>query len=186
MIHIYTLWLPILLSSAGVFIASSVIHMLLPWRNDDYSKLPGEDKAMDALRPLSIPPGDYMMPRASTMAEMRSPEFAEKMKSGPVMFLTVRPNGPVSMGKNLVMWFIYSLVIGFFAAYIAGRALPAGAAYLQVFKFAGTTAFIGYSVALWHMSIWWSRSWSTTIKDTIDGIIYALVTAAVFGWLWPR
>jgi hypothetical protein len=55
-----------------------------------------------------------------------------------------------------------------------------------VFRFAGTTAFIGYSVALWQMSIWYRRAWSTTIKATVDGLIYALLTAGVFGWLWPR
>lgn len=111
---------------------------------------------------------------------------AEKMKRGPVMVLTVMPNGPVAMGKNLVLWFIYSAVIGVFAAYVAGRALPAGAPYLRVFQLVGVTAFIGYSVALWEMSIWFRRAWSTTIKGTVDGLIYALITAGTFGWLWPR
>jgi hypothetical protein len=25
-----------------------------------------------------------------------------------------------------------------------------------------------------------------TIKEVIDGLIYALLTAGTFGWLWPR
>jgi len=24
------------------------------------------------------------------------------------------------------------------------------------------------------------------IKETIDGLVYGLLTAGVFGWLWPR
>jgi hypothetical protein len=100
--------------------------------------------------------------------------------------MTVVPNGKVNMGQSLMLWFLYSVVIGIFAGYIAGRALPPGAAYLQVFRFAGATAFLGYSAALWQMSIWYKRSWITTIKSTIDGLIYALFTAGVFGWLWPR
>jgi hypothetical protein len=36
------------------------------------------------------------------------------------------------------------------------------------------------------MSIWYSRAWINTIKSTIDGLIYALLTAGTFGWLWPR
>ncbi len=179
------LWLPILLSSVLVFAVSSVIHMALLWHKNEYPKLPNEDKVMDALRPLAIPPGDYMVPRVSNMKEMQSPEFLEKMKKGPVMILTVLPNRPTSMGMNLTLWFIYSAVVGFFAAYVAGRALPAGASYLDVFRFVGTTAFIGYAVALWQMSIWYKRAWSTTIKATLDGLIYALVTAGTFGWLWP-
>ena len=180
------LWLPILLSAVFVFVASSFIHMALPWHKSDYAKLPDEDRVMDALRPLAIPPGDYLVPRASGSAEMRSSAFAEKMKKGPVIVMTVVPNGPMSMARNLALWFLYALVVGLFAAYIAGRALPPGTPYLRVFRFAGATAFIGYSAALWQMSIWYRRAWSTTIKATVDGLIYALLTAGAFGWLWPR
>jgi len=52
MTSLYTLWLPILLSSVFVFVASSVIHMLLPWHKGDYSSVPNEERVMDALRPL--------------------------------------------------------------------------------------------------------------------------------------
>jgi hypothetical protein len=141
---------------------------------------------MNALRPLAIPPGDYMMPRPSSRQDMRSTEFADKMKKGPVMMLTVMPSGPMSMRRNLGLWFLYCAAVGTFAAYIAGRALAPGASFRPVFKFVGATAFIGYAVALWQMSIWYRRAWSITVKATIDGVIYALLTAATFGWLWPR
>jgi len=180
------LWVPILASAVFVFVASSVVHMALPWHKSDYPKLPNEDRVMDALRPLAIPPGDYMMPRPSSRSDLQSPEFVEKMKKGPVMMLTVMPSGSMSMRRNLSMWFLYCVVIGVFAAYVAGRALPPGTDYLQAFRFVGATAFIGYSVALWQMSIWYRRAWLTTIKATVDGLIYALLTAGTFGWLWPR
>jgi len=181
-----SLWSPIVLSAVLVFIASSIIHMFLPWHKGDYPAVPNEEKVMDSLRPLSIPPGDYMVPRASSMEEMRSPQFLDKVKKGPVIVMTVLPNGMMSMSKNLGMWFLYCLVVGVFAAYVAGRALPVGANYLQVFRFAGVTAFVAYSLSLWQMSIWYKRSWSITIKSTVDGLIYGLLTAGVFGWLWPR
>jgi hypothetical protein len=180
------LWLPILLSAVLAFVASSLIHMVLPWHKSDYPKLPNEQKVMDALRPLVLSPGDYMIPRPSSRQEMQSPEFAAKMKAGPVMVLTVMPNGAMSMRRNLGLWFLYCVAVSGFAAYVAGRALPPGAVYLRVFRFAGATAFIGYAVALWQMSIWYRRAWSTTIKATVDGLIYALLTAGTFGWLWPR
>jgi hypothetical protein len=186
MTELCALWLPILVSSVIVFVVSSVIHMASPWHKGDYPRMPDEEKVIAALRPLAIPPGDYMVPRASGMNEMRSPEFREKMKNGPVMVVTVAPNGMPKMGKSLLFWFLYSAVIGLFAAYVAGRALPVGASYLSVFRFVGTTAFLGYSLALWQMSIWYRRAWSTTVKATIDGLIYALLTAGTFGWLWPR
>jgi hypothetical protein len=180
------LWLPILLSSVIVFAASSLIHMVLPWHKSDYPKMPNEDRVMDALRPFAIPPGDYMVPRPSNMEDMRTPAFQEKMKKGPVFMVTVMPNGPGAMGKSFGLWFVFSIVVGVFAAYVAGRALPPGAEYLRVFRFAGVTAFIAYSLALWPMSIWYRRAWTTTIKGTVDGLIYALLTAGTFGWLWPR
>jgi hypothetical protein len=36
------------------------------------------------------------------------------------------------------------------------------------------------------MSIWLQRSWCTTAKATLDGLLYAALTAGTFGWLWPR
>jgi hypothetical protein len=186
MTGVLSLWLPILLSAVVVFVVSSVIHMMTPWHKGDYKRLAQEDKVMEALRPFAIPPGDYMVPRPKDTGEMRSPEFAERMKRGPVMVLTVIPSGPVSMGSNLVNWFIYAVVVGVFAAYVVSRAVPMGAPYLQVFRFVGTTAFVGYSLALWQFSIWYHRDWGATLRSTVDGLVYALLTAGMFGWLWPR
>lgn len=186
MTGIIELWLPILLSAVIVFIVSSLIHMVTPWHKSDYPKVPDEDKVRDALRPLAIPPGDYMIPRPSSSQDMRSPEFTEKLRKGPVVIMTVLPSGPARMGRNLIQWFLYAVVVGVFAAYVAGRALPHGAEYLHVFRFAGVTAFVGYALALWQFSIWYHRSWLTTFKATVDGLIYGLLTAGTFGWLWPR
>src|SRR2546423_15617829 len=101
MTPLLSLLLPILLSAVLVFLASSVIHMASPWHRSDYPKMPNEEQVLAALRPYAIPPGDYMTPRPSSREELRSPEFAEKVKQGPVMVLTVMPSGPMSMGRNL-------------------------------------------------------------------------------------
>jgi hypothetical protein len=186
MTGLHALWIPILLSAVIVFFMSAIIHMLSPWHKGDYPKMPNEDKVMDALRPLAIPPGDYRVPRPGNTKDMKSPEFLEKMNKGPVMVVTVMPNGMMSMGKAFAGWFIYAVVVSFFAAYVTGRALPLGADYLHVFRFVGATAFLAYSAALWQMPIWYHRSVSITIKATVDGLIYALLTAGTFGWLWPR
>lgn len=180
------LWLPILLATVVVFLASSIIHMAPLWHRGDYPAIPNQDQVGAALRPFAIPPGDYMLPRAANMEAMKSPEFSERVLQGPNMVVTVLPNAPWSMARNLVLWFLYCLVVTIFAAYVTGRAVPAGAPYLELFRFAATTAFLGYSLALWQMSIWYRRSWSMTIKATIDGLIYGALTAVAFGWLWPR
>jgi hypothetical protein len=186
MTGLLALWLPILLSAVAVFVVSSIIHMASPWHKNDYPRLSQEDRLRDALRPFGLPPGDFMIPRAASRADLSSPEFNEKLRSGPVLLMTVMPNGPMSMGRNLGLWFVYCLIVSVFAAYIAGRALAPGAAGLQVLRFAGATAFIAYAVALWQMSIWYRRAWKTTMKATVDGLIYALCTGALLAWLWPR
>ncbi len=186
MVDIVALCVPIVLSAVFVFVASSVIHMITAWHKTDYRKLPDENKTMEALRPLNIPPGDYMMPSPGGPDTYKSKEFEEKMNKGPVAVMTVLPSGQWTMGRNLALWFVYCVVIGIFAAYVAGRALGPGTPYLRVFRFVGTAAFLGYTGALWQFSIWYRRSWVTTIKGTIDGLIYAMVTAGTFGWLWPK
>jgi hypothetical protein len=181
------LWLPILVSAVLVYVVSTIIHMALQWwHNTDYPKVPNEEKVMEALRPFALPPGDYMMPRPASMQECKTPEFIEKRTKGPVMIFTVLPGGPINMAKPLVLWFIYSLVVGFFAAYVAAHTLAPGTPYPVVFRIAGTTAFAGYALALWQTSIWYGRQWNTTIRYTIDGLIYALLTGGTFGWLWPH
>jgi len=184
-VSVMSLWLPILLSAVIVFVVSSIIHMLLPYHNNDFGKVPAEDEVMDALRKFEIPPGEYVVPYAGSPKAMGTPEFTEKLEKGPALFMTVVPKGPPAMGASLVQWFVYSIVVGIFAAYVAGRALEPGAHYLAVFRFAGCTAFAAYALGLWQSSIWYKRAWSTTLKSTFDGLVYALLTAGTFGWLWP-
>ncbi|HVR10569.1 MAG TPA: hypothetical protein VMW75_21165 [Thermoanaerobaculia bacterium] len=186
MVPVLSLWWPIVLAAVFVFLASTIIHMLLRYHANDMRQLPREDEAMAALRPLEIPPGDYFMPRAGSMAAMKDPAFVEKMKAGPVAIMTVLPNGPSAMGGTFVLWFLYTVVVGGVVAYVTGHALGIGATYRTVFKLAGATAFAGYALALPPFSIWYKRSWVTTFKGMFDGLIYALLTAGTFGWLWPR
>ncbi len=132
MVPLTELWLAIIISAALVFVASSVIHMLLKYHQSEYRKLPYEAKLLEAMRTVGVPRGTYSFPRAADYKDMSSPEMVEKYNRGPVGMITVMQNGPPAMGKYLTMWFIYCLVIGVFAAYLAGRTLSPGEEYLQV------------------------------------------------------
>jgi hypothetical protein len=185
MISISALWLPILLSAVAVFLASSVMHMFLGYHWNDLRALPRQDAALDALRGLNIPPGDYALPKADSMRHMRSSEYLEKFKRGPVVLLTVS-TGEMGMGRSLAQWFVYLLVVGACCAYIAGRELHAGAPYLAVFRIVGFSAFMAYALALPQASIWYRRNWRMTLVGMIDGLVFAMLTGGMFGWLWPR
>lgn len=185
MISLTSLWLPILVASALVFVASSIIHMLLSYHQNDMKRVPDEERVRDAMRPLELPPGDYMVPKPANAKEMGTPEYQEKLAQGPVVFMTVYPKGQFNMGKSLVLWFGYTLLVGLFAGYVASRTLPAGTDYMQVFRITGTVAFAGYGLALLQDYIWLNRNLGSTLKSLFDALIYALLTAGAFGWLWP-
>ena len=127
------LWLPILLSAGFVFIVSSILHMVIPIHKGDYKKVPGEENVLAQMRAQGVPPGEYMFPCAGCMKDMDSPEMVEKYRKGPVGFMTVVPSGEWKMGKNLVQWFLYTIMVGIFTAYIAYHGLSRGAEYLAVF-----------------------------------------------------
>lgn len=184
MVPVLSLWGPIVVSAVIVFVASSLLHMVLPFHRNDFSSVPKEDELLETLRGMGMPAGDYLAPRPSSMAGLKDPAFVAKMSKGPVVVMTVAP-GRTGMARNLVWWFVYTIVVGLFSGYITGRALSPGADHLQVFRFVATAGFMGYSLALLQQSIWWNKKWSTTIKSMIDGLTYAVLTGAVFAWMWP-
>ncbi len=183
MVSLTALWLPIVVSAVGVFMASSIVHMVLKYHNSDYRKLPDEDAVATAMRGAA--PGYYSMPHCLDMKEMGSPEMLKKYKDGPIAFVTVSPNGAPKMGITLGTWFVYCLWISVFVAYLAGRHLDAGADYMAVFRMASTVGFLGYGASEPIAAIWKAQPWSMTLKHVVDGLIYALVTGGIFGWLWP-
>lgn len=185
MVPLSALWLPIVLSAVIVFVASSIMHMLLPYHRSDYQKLPDEDKVLPALRAAGVKRGLYIFPFA-THQDMKSPEVAAKYNQGPVGMMTIAPNGPPVMPKFLGLWFAYCLLIGFFVAYLAGHTVAMGAHYRAVFRVVGTAAFLAYGLGTISNAIWKGQTWSMTIKEVVDGLVYALLTAGTFGWLWPR
>jgi hypothetical protein len=177
--------MPVLVSTVAVFVLSSILHMVVPWHKSDYPKLPNQDAAMDAIRALNLPDGEYMAPRPESRADMQSPEFAAKMERGPLFILNVAAGRKFSMAGPLGWWFVYCLVVSWVAGHIAqGAHLMRGNDH-EIFHSVGLAAWLGYSAALWQNSIWWRKPVVVTLKSTIDGLIYAAATAYIFTWLWP-
>jgi hypothetical protein len=179
------LWLPIVLSAVIVFVASSIMHMLLPYHRSDYKKLPDEDKVLPALRTAGLTRGLYVFPFC-THKEMKTPEAIAKYNQGPVGMMTVFPSGTPFIPKFLGQWIAYCLVISFFVAYLTAHTVASGSNYLQVFRVVGTAAFLAYGLGVMSNGIWKGMPWGFVMKEAIDGLIYALLTAGTFGWLWPR
>jgi hypothetical protein len=168
-----------------VFIASSIIHMVLKYHNSDYRGFSNEDEVRAAIRKGAAGPGQYAVPYCASMDEMKKPEVKAKYTEGPVGLVLLRQPGEMSMGPYLTQWFVVNVVIAIFCAYVASRTLAAGTDYLQVFRITGTVAFVGYAAGGWISGIWMGVPRGSVIKSTVDSLIYALVTGGVFGWRWP-
>ena len=187
MVPLTSLILPIVVSAIVVFVASFVIHMVLGYHKTDLRKLPDaqEDEILAVMHRLNLPPADYGVPHPGSPDRMKDPAFVAKMTKGPIVFMTVTPGESPNMGRPLALWFVYTLVVTFFAAYITSRAVTPATDYLTVFRFIGTSAFMGYALGQIPESIWWRRGWTRTFISVFDSLVYAVLTAGVFGWLWP-
>ena len=180
------LWLPILVSSVLVFVASSLIWNVLGAHKWHILGLPDEPGLRDALAKQAVAPGMYTIPYASGPAPMKDPAFQEKLAKGPVAVITVRKPGLPNMGSFLGCWFLYLLFVSYAVALVCGQTLRPSSPSLLVFKVAGLVAFAGYSFAQIPNAIWWGRPWKSAFKEVADGVVYALLTAASFVWLWPH
>src|ERR1700723_3487480 len=99
MVSLLSLWLPILISAVIAFVASWLLHMVVGHHRNDMRPLSQEDALLESLRAARIEPGDYMAPHISSAAQMRSPEFLEKRRRGPVVLMTLSAGGEMNMGK---------------------------------------------------------------------------------------
>lgn len=184
-IHLLQLWLPIVLAAVLAWFASAMIHMLLKYHKSDYAKLGNEDEVADALRNGSPRVGFYSLPHCVDMADMQDEAMQQRFARGPVAFVTVFPNGMPKMGKLMAQQISFFLLGCALVAYCATLALPTGAPYMAVFRFVGAVGFLTFGWAVVPFSIWYGHPWSTTAKYLLDALIYGLVVAGTFAWLWP-
>jgi hypothetical protein len=185
--NVISLWLPILLSAVVVFVISSLVHMVFNWHASDYRTFSNEDAVREALRASNAAPGRYVFPHCKEMKDMASEAMQRKYREGPVGHITIIPNGTPNMGKYLGMWFLWSLVIAAVAAYITSKVVPFEPYQaMRAAKVAGALTFIAHGFGTVTESIWMGRPWSGSAKYLLDAALYALGSAAVFYWLWPK
>ena len=171
MIPLAQLWLPALVAAVLIFVASSLIHMVLKWHNSEYRPFADEEAVRAAVRGNA--PGQYALPYIGDMKRMKEPEMQRKFTEGPVAFATVRPHGSFSMAAPLAMWFAYTFVIS----------LVAGCVALGAPVSAGVAAFVAYAGGAIQHGIWMGKPWSSVAKEVLDAAIYGGITGAAFAWL---
>jgi hypothetical protein len=177
------IWLPILLAGIAVFVVSSVIWAVIQYHGSDWQPLADEDAARSALQGNTA--GQYAIPYAAGNKDRASEEWQAKFRDGPVAMITVVPNGNANMASQLVQWLVWCVIISLFVGYVAASTLTAGAEYLKVFQVTSTVAFLAYGGMAGMRKIWFGQPFGSAVKDLVDALAYGLVSAGIFGWLWP-
>ncbi|HET6372955.1 MAG TPA: hypothetical protein VFG76_06595 [Candidatus Polarisedimenticolia bacterium] len=180
-----SLWLPVIVSAAVVFVASSILHMALKYHKADIKRLPNEDNVRDALGKGSPSPGLYFTPYCPGHKEMKEPATIARFEKGPVAVVTVMPNGAPKMGKLLGLWFGFSLLVSFVTGYVARHTLHYGDDGMLVMRITCTVAFAGYGLSHVSDSIWKGQPWGNTARALLDAAIYSVLTGLTFRLMWP-
>ena len=184
MAFVTELWLAILLASVACFILSSLAWTVLPHHNNDYKQLPDFDGFVESMKAHGIEPGLYLFPYCDDQKAMRTAEFQEVYAKGPWGTLNLWPARP-NMGRNLVVTFLYFLIVSAVIAYVGFESLGAGAPSRQVFQIVSTVGVLAYCASGLLGTIWFSVPLRNLITNVVDGIAYGLATGAIFAWLWP-
>ncbi len=179
------LWKPILIGGLAIFVVSALVWTVMPHHKKEWARLQNEDAVADAIRAGSPTPGLYNIPHMYDMAAMGTPEGKAKMERGPLVYLTVVPNGVPAMGPMMAKSALFNILVALFVAYVCWHTLAPGTEYLKVFRIAGTVAFMTCALGAMPESIWFGRPWKSFGLQVIDATMYALVLGGIFGWLWP-
>ncbi|HYE03098.1 MAG TPA: hypothetical protein VD963_07665 [Phycisphaerales bacterium] len=210
------LWLPILLSGVGVWIASALAWMAIGHHKKDREAIPSEREFMDTITRLNIRPGNYGFPDFCQHGKLSPEERKKAMKA----LYDTHPQGllrvwaPTNMGANMLITFLFYLVTSAVIAYLGWAALPHGgsvalgagpgitgaegvrgvtgaggagnAMFWKVFQVLGTAGILAYCFASFPGDLWFQKKRRAMVMDWIDGIVFGLITGAIFAWLWPR
>ena len=179
------LWLPILLSAGAVWIVSTILSVPFLHHQNDFINLPREDAFMDYLRSSGIKPGNYLFPDFRTRAATETTRVQTALTEGPVGHLQVWKT-PLTMSGKLGGSLMVYLVVSTLIAYLTRVAIPGPASHAKVFQIAATGGILAYCFAFIPSSLWWGSYKRTIAANIADGLIYAVITGAIFAWRWPH
>lgn len=187
------LWLPIVASAAAVWVASALAWMLIGHHKGDWKEVPNENEFIATVKRMGIAPGSYGFPefrRLEGMPKEAKHAKWDEMQKSPIGLLRVW--GPISMGRNMLFTFVVFLITSLLIGYLGWNALPHGTGagetrpeFAKVMQVIGTAGVLAYCVAGLPNDIWFQRSRREIATSLLDGVVFGLITGAVFAWLWP-
>ena len=178
------LWLPILLASIAVILAGNIIYMLLPYHRKDFKRLPDEESIRAAIKAQNLERAQYAIPYAVPHEAVDREALQEKFDAGPVGTLVIGRNGN-TMTRQLIQYVVFVLALSIAIAYVAFTTLSGNeSGFWEIFRVTGIVAFLAHGGAHFFHSIVFHQPWGVTLRYVMDAMVYALLTAGFFAWLW--
>ncbi len=189
------LWVPALISGVACTAVAAISWLVLPFHQKSWKRLPAEPAVLDAMRGSMAPrPGQYPLPY-SIGQDLNRPDMRAALEHGPVGYLFITRNGPPSTALNLVLMFLFFTATSVLTAWISWHAFipqigtahqPYNLPFAHIAKTVGAISAMAYGFGAFQQSVWFGRPWSSFFLQIVDALMYAAVTAFVFGWLWPK
>jgi hypothetical protein len=182
------LWLPILVSGVAVWFASALFWMAIGHHNKDVDAIPNEQEFIETIRRFGLKPGNYGYPdfqKCKSLPKEERAKFYKDWDKNPSGLLRVW--APANMGVNMFLTFFFCLVTSAVIAYLGWAALKhSGEPFAHVMQILGTAGILAYCFASFPNDIWFQKSKRAMLTNLIDGLVFGLLTGAIFAWLWPK
>lgn len=177
------LWMPILITTIVLFVASFLAWVVMPHHKPDVRRWPDEERLMQFIRESGAGPGEYLFPLID-QKDMNEDWAKQRYGQGPWGMVHVWPAQP-NTPRNMLVTVSYFLVVTVLVAYVGVAALAPGASFGEVFRLIGTTAILAYCAGGILHEIWFTRPLRAKIMNFVDGLAYGAITGLVFALMWP-
>ena len=90
-----------------------------------------------------------------------------------------------TVGRHLILTSLLNLLFGVVVADLAPIALNQRADFKSAFRFTGIAAVMTYCLGFVGNTIWYGQPLKPFLNDLAAGIVFGLLSGAVFGFLRP-
>jgi hypothetical protein len=173
-----------ILGGLTAFLWSSVSWEFLGWHEKGVLAFQNEDEVSAVITSHTTEGGTYLLPSAPPTAGMTSQQknatqaaLMEKMKSGPIMFASVRRGGFGSYTRGLIVQFLGLMAAAFLLTWMLLQ--TGGLSYARKVAFlaaAGLAASVIVDIPNWN---WWGFSGTYTVVNLIDSTLTWLIAGLV-------
>lgn len=175
-----------ILGGIGIFVVSSVLHMLTPLAHAGLKAMPN-DPAIERSMKANLPKeeGLYMFPGVDMSKKMTPEEEAAmtaKYQAGPTGLLLYYPNGRTfSFGGLLAKEFVSDVVLALIASFIVSLTAASFGQRVIAVTLLGFVAWVAISYSYLN---WYGFPMNFVLAEGIDQVAGFLVCGIILAWIF--